>query len=165
MKNIYHSIILARGGSKGIKNKNLQELNKKPLIYWSIKKSLECKKISKTWVSSDSEQILNLSKNFGANIIKRPKIYSKDNSSSESAWKHAIEYINKIDGACDVVIGIQPTSPLREAKDFEEAIKIFEKKKLDSLFTSLKVNDYFMWAYKKKRYKANYNYFFCLFRI
>ena len=95
MKNIYHSIILARGDSKGIKNKNLQILNGKPLIYWSIKKSLECKKISKTWVSSDSEKILNLSKNYGANIIKRPRIYSKDSSSSESAWEHAIKYINK----------------------------------------------------------------------
>ena len=59
MKNIYHSIILARGDSKGIKNKNLQILNGKPLIYWSIKKSLEYKKISQTWVSSDSEKILN----------------------------------------------------------------------------------------------------------
>tara|TARA_B110000037_G_C17095392_1_gene495788 strand:+ start:1756 stop:2217 length:462 start_codon:yes stop_codon:yes gene_type:complete len=150
MKNIYHSIILARGDSKGIKNKNLQILNGKPLIYWSIKKSLECKKISKTWVSSDSEKILNLSKNFGANIIKRPRIYSKDSSSSESAWEHAIKYINKEKKICNYVVGIQPTSPLRDAKDFERGINIFEKNKLDSLFTSLKINDYFIWFYKKK---------------
>ena len=157
MKNIYHSIILARGGSKGIKNKNLQILNGKPLIYWSIKKSLECKKISKTWVSSDSEKILNLSKNFGANIIKRPRIYSKDSSSSESAWEHAIKYINKEKKICNYVVGIQPTSPLRDAKDFERGINIFEKNKLDSLFTSLKINDYFIWFYKKKLL-ANYDY-------
>jgi CMP-N,N'-diacetyllegionaminic acid synthase len=157
MKNIYHSIILARGDSKGIKNKNLQILNGKPLIYWSIKKSLECKKISKTWVSSDSEKILNLSKNFGANIIKRPRIYSKDSSSSESAWEHAIKYINKEKIICNHVVGIQPTSPLRDAKDFERGINIFEKNKLDSLFTSLKINDYFIWFYKKKLL-ANYDY-------
>tara|TARA_B110000027_G_scaffold92041_1_gene97379 strand:- start:504 stop:1181 length:678 start_codon:yes stop_codon:yes gene_type:complete len=157
MKNIYHSIILARGDSKGIKNKNLQILNGKPLIYWSIKKSLECKKISKTWVSSDSEKILNLSKNFGANIIKRPRIYSKDSSSSESAWEHAIKYINKEKKICNYVVGIQPTSPLRDAKDFERGINIFEKNKLDSLFTSLKINDYFIWFYKKKLL-ANYDY-------
>lgn len=157
MKNIYHSIILARGDSKGIKNKNLQILNGKPLIYWSIKKSLECKKISKTWVSSDSEKILNLSKNFGANIIKRPRIYSKDSSSSESAWEHAIKHINKEKKICNYVVGIQPTSPLRDAKDFERGINIFEKNKLDSLFTSLKINDYFIWFYKKKLL-ANYDY-------
>jgi N-acylneuraminate cytidylyltransferase len=157
MKNIYHSIILARGDSKGIKNKNLQILNGKPLIYWSIKKSLECKKISKTWVSSDSEKILNLSKNYGANIIKRPRIYSKDSSSSESAWEHAIKYINKEKKICNYVVGIQPTSPLRDAKDFERGINIFEKNKLDSLFTSLKINDYFIWFYKKKLL-ANYDY-------
>ena len=157
MKNIYHSIILARGDSKGIKNKNLQILNGKPLIYWSIKKSLECKKISKTWVSSDSEKILNLSKNYGANIIKRPRIYSKDSSSSESAWEHAIKYINKEKKICNYVFGIQPTSPLRDAKDFERGINIFEKNKLDSLFTSLKINDYFIWFYKKKLL-ANYDY-------
>lgn len=157
MKNIYHSIILARGDSKGIKNKNLQILNGKPLVYWSIKKSLECKKISKTWVSSDSEKILNLSKNFGANTIKRPRIYSKDSSSSESAWEHAIKYINKEKKICNYVVGIQPTSPLRDAKDFERGINIFEKNKLDSLFTSLKINDYFIWFYKKKLL-ANYDY-------
>ena len=47
----YHSIILARGESKGIKNKNLRKINNKPLIYWSILKSLNSKKIHHTWVS------------------------------------------------------------------------------------------------------------------
>ena len=57
-----HAIILARGGSKTIKNKNLKKINGKPLIYWSIKDSLKSKAILKTWVSSDNEKILNYSK-------------------------------------------------------------------------------------------------------
>lgn len=158
MKNIYHSIILARGGSKGIKNKNLQIINNKPLIYWSIKKSLECKRIARTWVSSDSKKILELSKKFGADIIKRPKIYSKDVSSSESAWEHAIKYINKEKKIFNNVVGIQPTSPLRDASDFDKGIIIYEKQKLDSLFTSLKINDYFVWHQKKDKLTSNYNY-------
>ena len=68
-----HAIILARGGSKGIKNKNLISIKKKPLIYWSIKSVLNCNIIDKVWVSSDSSKILTLSKKFGANTIKRPK--------------------------------------------------------------------------------------------
>ena len=53
-----HAIVLARGGSKGIKNKNIVIVNKKPLIYWSIKNSLKSKLIDKTWVSSDNDKIL-----------------------------------------------------------------------------------------------------------
>ena len=60
MKKI-HSIILARGKSKGIKNKNLIRINGKPLIYWSIIRSLNSKKIDYTWVSSDSNKILDYS--------------------------------------------------------------------------------------------------------
>ena len=63
------AIILARGGSKGIKLKNLFKINKKPLIYWTIKRCLGSKKISSVWVSSDSEKILNYSYKVGAQII------------------------------------------------------------------------------------------------
>ena len=89
------SVILARGGSKGIFNKNLKNLNNKPLLYWSIRQCLNCKEISDVWVSSDSEKIINLSKKFGAKTIKRPKKISKDASSSESGWLHAINYFDK----------------------------------------------------------------------
>ena len=95
-KKIIHSIILARGNSKGIKNKNLIKIKNKPLIYWSIKNSLNSKKIKHTWVSSDSKKILNCAKKYGAKIIKRPKKYSNDNSSSESGWIHAVRYIEKL---------------------------------------------------------------------
>ena len=70
-----HSVILARGGSKTIKNKNLKKINGKPLVYWSIKDSLRSKTILKTWVSSDNQKILNYSKKNGAEIIRRPKKY------------------------------------------------------------------------------------------
>jgi len=57
-----HSIILARGGSKGIKSKNLILIKKKPLIYWSLKKSINSKYINFTWVSSNDKKILDYSK-------------------------------------------------------------------------------------------------------
>ena len=68
-----HAIILARGASKGIKNKNIIKINNKTLIYWSIKACLQTKSIDKIWVSSDSKKILAIAKQIGASIIHRPK--------------------------------------------------------------------------------------------
>lgn len=151
------AIILARGGSKGIKNKNLKLINKKPLIYWSIKACLDSKKIGSVWVSSDSDRILNLSKKFGANIIKRPKQISNDSSISEEAWIHSIKEIKK-KKKIDIAVGVQPTSPLRNKNVFDKAINFFIKKKLDSLFTAQIVSDHFLWIKEKNKLLANYNY-------
>ena len=66
-------IIPARGGSKGIKNKNLTKFCGKPLLYWTLKQALMSKKSKKVYVTSDSNKILEFSKDNGAEIIKRPK--------------------------------------------------------------------------------------------
>ncbi len=150
-----HSVILARGGSKGIKKKNLYPVNSKPIIYWSIKNSLESKKITKTWVSSDSREILNYSKKIGANIIERPAKFATDKSSSEVAWLHAA---NKLQKNASIIVGIQPTSPIRDSKDFDNALKQFIKNSYDSLFSATKVNDFFIWKKIKKKLIPNYNY-------
>ena len=143
-----HSVILARGGSKGIHKKNLHLVKGKPLLYWSIKKSLQSKKIAKTWVSSDSTEILKYSKKIGASIIKRPKKFASDNSSSEVAWLHAAK---KLKNESDIIVGIQPTSPIRDSKDFDNAINKFIKGKYDSLFTGQKIKDFFIWKINKKK--------------
>jgi CMP-N,N'-diacetyllegionaminic acid synthase len=152
------AIILARKGSKGIKNKNLFKLHKKPLLYWSIKSCLSSKKIDSVWVSSDSEKILKFAKKYGANVIKRPNKYSEDNSSSESAWKHAIKYLMQKNITAQNIIGIQPTSPIRKVKTFDNAISEFKKKKLDSLFSAQKITNFFVWKKSKKGFLSNYNY-------
>ncbi len=152
------AVILARGNSKGIKNKNIKTINNKPLIYWSINTCLKSKNIDTVWVSSDSKKILSLSKKFGANIIKRPKNISGDYSKSEKAWEHAISFIKKNFSNVETVIGVQPTSPIRSYKTLDKAINMFYKKKLDSLFTAEKVHNYFIWKKQGKKYIANYNY-------
>tara|TARA_B100000989_G_scaffold298228_1_gene286639 strand:+ start:2799 stop:3461 length:663 start_codon:yes stop_codon:yes gene_type:complete len=152
-----HAIILARGGSKTIKNKNLKIINGKPLVYWSIKHSLNSKKISKTWVSSDNLKILNYSKKIGAQIILRPKKISGDKASSESAWIHAISEIKK-DFKITSILGIQPTSPIRDSLDFDRAIKKYYKFKYDSLFSANYINDYNSWKIKGSKLIANYNF-------
>ncbi len=157
-KRVY-SIILARGGSKGIKNKNLVKVNNKPLIYWTIFHSLGSKKIDEVWVSSDSKKILSISKKLGARVIERPKKFSNDAASSESAWLHAIENINTINLKNDIVITPQVTSPFRKANDFDGALKQFMEKKLDSMFSGFFFETYFSWKYINDkvfpRYKLN----------
>lgn len=155
MKKKVHSVILARGGSKGIKNKNLCLLNSKPLIYWSIKKSLESNLINKTWVSSDSKEILDYSKSVGANIIERPSKFATDRSSSEVAWLHASR---KLQNDAEIIVGIQPTSPIRDGRDFDNALRKFYQYKYDSLFTALKINDFFIWKKNKTKLVPNYNF-------
>ena len=153
-KNI-HAIILARGGSKGIKNKNLISIKKKPLIYWSIKSALNCNIIDKVWVSSDSSKILTLSKKFGANTIKRPKKLSSDNSSSESGWLHSTNYIKK-KFQVDYIVAVQATSPMRHKNDFFRALNKFFKEKNDSLFSSSINDSYFRWKIYNNKMFPNY---------
>ena len=144
------TIIPARGGSKGIKKKNLINFYGKPLIYWTIKQSLSSKKISSVWVTSDDNQILNYSKKIGANTILRPKKFATNNSKSEEAWLHAIKEIKKKINF-DIVVTPQPTSPIRGNKDFDNAINFFIKGKYNSLFSAEIINDYFIWEIKNKK--------------
>ena len=158
MKKKVIAIILARGGSKSIKNKNLKIIHKKPLLEWTIDHCTKSKLIDETWLSSDSKNILNLGIKKKINIINRPKKFASDKSSSESAWLHAIEYLENKNVNFDTVIAPQPTSPIRGKNDFNEAINIFYKKKYDSLFSCSVIKDFFVWKTKNKRLIPNYNY-------
>jgi N-acylneuraminate cytidylyltransferase len=151
-----HAIILARGGSKGIKKKNLFLINKKPLIYWSINSCLKSQMISETWVSSDNKEILSAAKKYGAKTIVRPKKLSLDKSSSDSAWEHAIKYIMK-NHKIDFVIGVQPTSPIRSNNEFDNALKKFFFNKYNSMFSASNFETFFSWNIKNKKIKPNYN--------
>ena len=91
-KEDFTAIILARGGSKAIKLKNLIKINRKPLLYWTIKSCLKSREIKSIWVSTDNKLIANYAKKLGVNIIFRPFKYAKDNSTSESAWLHAYKF-------------------------------------------------------------------------
>ena len=111
------SLIPARKGSKGIKNKNLIDLCGKPLIHYSIQASINSL-VDETWVSSDSDEILETSKNLGSNIIKRPKELSEDNSTSESVLIHFAKNID-----FDILVFIQCTVPLIKSVDINKGIE------------------------------------------
>ena len=138
------AIILARGGSKEIKNKNLKKINGKSLLeitILQIKKNLDID----IFVSSDSNKILDEARKLRCHTIVRPKKLSGDNSSSEEALLHAIQEIEK-DIECDTIIFPQVTSPLRSFSDFPDALNMFVKNEYDSLFTSNEASDFLIWG-------------------
>ena len=139
------SIILARGGSKGIPRKNIIDFCGKPLIVWTIEQLQQASGIDSIWVSSDSEEILSVSQACGVEIIHRPTDISTDVATSESAWLHAVEYIENKVGCIDIVVAPQVTSPLREPEDIERGLRDFRDQNCDSMFSCSVVEDLFFW--------------------
>ena len=88
----------------------------------------------------------------------RPDNLSKDDSTSESGWLHAIKYLDNQKIKFDTVIAVQATSPLRESKDIKTAIRKYYKNKYDSLFTGSINNEiFFNWSEKLMKISPNYN--------
>ena len=131
----YFFLICARGGSKGIKNKNLKKINNIPLVGWSIKIAKKLKKIGKVAVNSDSKKILNYAKKSNVDfLIKRPLNLAKDSSKELDVWKHSINKLKELKNLKtmpDTLISLPPTSPARSIIDIEKCIKKYETKKYD----------------------------------
>ena len=154
------AIIPARGGSKGIPKKNLLPVDGQPLIRWSINKAKGCDALNgNIYVTSDDQEILDAAKEFGATPILRPHEISGDKATSESALLHALEEIESQKGQVDAIVFLQPTSPLRESKDIENALDKFQNEKLDSLFSASKLEDFFIWTESNNTLTSlNYDY-------
>lgn len=144
------AIIPARGGSKGIPGKNLIDLCGKPLLAWSIEHALGSKMIDSVWVSSDDEEILLTAEKYGATPIQRPEEFSSDHATSESVWIHAIEFIEMLSIKIDLVLGMQPTSPIRGPSDLDDALKKFKRDSLDSMFSGTALEDFYTWSKSKE---------------
>lgn len=142
---IVDAIILARGGSKGIPNKNIIDFCGKPLIVWTIEQCSASKLIRNIWVSSDHKEILQIASQCGAKTILRPSEITGDNASSESGWLHAVEHIENNDSPIELVLAPQVTSPLRETSDFNRGIEKFIGGNYDSMFSCSLVKDLFFW--------------------
>ena len=135
---------LARGGSKGVKNKNIKLLNNKPLIYYTIKEALKCKFLTSYIVSTDSKDIKNISEKYGAQVpFLRPKKLSSDTSSSSDALKHAVDFMEKMNKTkYDFIIEIMATNPLKNFKDIDSLITKLIKTKADSVIAMSKVTEH-----------------------
>lgn len=126
MKNI--ALVFARGGSKGLLNKNIIKLNGKPLIYYAISLAKNSKIIDDIYVSTEDFRISKIANNYGAKIIKRPKYLATDNSPEIKSWQHAIKYLNKKNIFPSKIFVLPTTSPLRNQNDLNKASKMLNSK-------------------------------------
>ncbi len=150
-------IIPARGGSKGIKLKNLQLLGGKPLIYYPIKAAIDSKVCDKIIVSTDNHKIAKVAKKFGAEVpFLRKKKYSGDLVTTEETLKQALiqteEYFSR---KFDICVFLTCTNPFRKVSWIKEAVEIIKRnKKIDSAFSAHHLYKHFWHFKKKKPYKV-----------
>ena len=119
------AIIPARSGSKRIKKKNIKIFYSKPMIYWTIKKIQDINLFDKICVTSDSNEILNIAKKYGVQIlIKRPKKISDDKTPTQPVICHAIDQLDKMNFKTNMVCCVYPCNPFLQSKDLKKAFKL-----------------------------------------
>jgi CMP-N,N'-diacetyllegionaminic acid synthase len=127
-KNNTVALITARGGSKGLPRKNILLLNGIPLIGWTIQAALNCKLIDRVFVSTEDDEIQQVSLEQGAEIIPRPIALASDTTCSEEVIEHAISFLEQQRFNINTVILLQPTSPLRNSQHIDEALESYNQK-------------------------------------
>ena len=152
------AIVLARGGSKGIPRKNIIDFMGKPLVAWTLEHCLGAKGVDSVWVSSDSDEILDIGSAYGAHTIRRPAELSGDAATSESGWLHALDIIEKESGSVHWVVAPQVTSPLRESSDIERGISLINSGPYDSLFSCSVAEDLYFWQAEEDGTLKSVNY-------
>ncbi|MEI6638745.1 MAG: acylneuraminate cytidylyltransferase family protein [Chlorobium sp.] len=154
------AIIPARGGSKGLKEKNIHSVAGKPLLAWTIQQALASTSIDKVFVSTDSLVIAAIAREYGAEVIVRPPELSGDKASSESAIHHAIGVIElEYEMAVGTVVFLQATSPLRKPGDIDAAVEVFRREGADSLISVTKADDLTLWESREGKWASvNFDY-------
>ncbi len=133
----YMVLICARGGSKGLPGKNIRPLNGIPLIGWSVNIAKQLDKVSRIIVSTDSDDIAKVAREYGAEVpFMRPKYLAQDDSPEWLVWRHAINYIEENDSEdMDAIVVLPVTAPLRSVNDVNACIDLFENSEVDSIIT------------------------------
>jgi len=172
------SVITARGGSKGIKGKNYRKIYGQPLFMWSVLESQNSKYVDLTVVSSNCKYVKKEFNKFYSSdlilnrktilFIQRPEEFSTDTSKNEEALIHAYGYCKKeIKFDADIIINLQPTSPIRSERLIDKCIEKFSNDKADSLFTANKHTPFFCrienneiifeWDFRKRKMRQDFS--------
>lgn len=118
------AIIPARAGSKGLPGKNIKPLCGKPLIAWSIESALKARHVDEVLVSTDGDEIARIAAQFGAQVpFRRPAELAADTATTLSAVEHALSHYNGLGRRFDLVVLLEPTSPLREDTDIDRMLE------------------------------------------
>ena len=139
-------LVPARGGSKGLPRKNIILLAGQPLIVHTIKQALASRHVSRVVVSTDDQEIAEVSRSAGAEVLARPAEMSTDDATSEAVLAHSLECLKTREGYVpSLVVFLQCTSPLRRADDIDKAIETLRSKSADSLL-SVSPSHKFLWS-------------------
>jgi CMP-N,N'-diacetyllegionaminic acid synthase len=133
------AIVPARGGSKGLPNKNLLPLGGEPLIVHTIRAALAAGRLDGVVCTTDSPAIAEVAAAAGAEIVMRPLELAGDESPTENALVHALDALGRPDP--DYVVTLEPTSPLRSSRLIDECIERAFKTGADSIITIVRTSE------------------------
>lgn len=157
------ALIPARGGSRGIPDKNIEPFCGKPLIAWTIEEALKSKMVDKVIVSTDSQKIAAVARKYGAEVpFMQPKELARPSSKLDYVLKFAIDWLKENENYnVDYVVLLLPTNPLRTAKHIDEAVKLALKKSTDCVVAASELpaghNPYWVFEQSKLRPKTLIN--------
>lgn len=139
------AVIPARGGSKGVHNKNIKDLYGKPLIAWTIEEAKKSSYIDRLILSSEDQEIVKVAKEYGCEVpFVRPKELSMDETPGILPVLHALNSLESF----DYVVLLQPTSPLRNATDIDECIEHCQRADQQSCVSLVEADKTPYWMYQ-----------------
>ena len=146
-------IIPARGGSKGVPKKNIRPIMGKPLIAYTIEVALESQLLGKVIVSSDDEEIMVVSRQYGAEVpFTRPAELALDTTPMVPVLQHAVRFLEDRDNIrFDYILLLQPTNPVRQVEDINSALGKLVETGADSVISVCQVDNYHPVLMKKNR--------------
>jgi CMP-N-acetylneuraminic acid synthetase len=119
------TLILARGGSKGVPKKNIKLLNNVPLLAYPVLSAQKTKNINQIYISTDSEEIAKVALEYDCNVIERPKELASDTSPDVESFRHAVKFLNDYDD----IVHLRITTPIIDPLKLDEAIVLFKDNK------------------------------------
>jgi CMP-N-acetylneuraminic acid synthetase/spore coat polysaccharide biosynthesis predicted glycosyltransferase SpsG len=155
MKNVI-AVIPARGGSKGIPRKNLRPLLGHPLISYTIKTALNSKSINKVIVTTDDDEIAYISRKYGAEVIERPNYLATDEVPLDPVIFDVVRRLEDNGEKIDIILTIQPTSPLLSSETIEQIVDILKGNEIDTVITAVD-NRHLSWTKDNESFVPKYN--------
>lgn len=141
------ALITARAGSKGLPGKNIRLFHGKPLVVWTIKQAIASKYLDKVVVSTDDVNIAKVALKGGAQVpFLRPKKLATSSAKIIDVLMHALDFFEKKLCKFDLIMLLQPTSPLRNTKDIDEAIELFFRKHVQAVVSVCPVEHHPLWC-------------------
>lgn len=120
------ALIPARSGSKSVKDKNIRDINGKPMIAYSIEHGLRSEYVNRVIVSTDSKKYAEIARKYGAEVpFLRPEEFARDNSLDIEVFEHALKWLKEKENYVpDIVVQLRPTYPVRNVKDIDKMVEM-----------------------------------------